>query len=133
MYRSLSILFFSFFYLASQAAHIVGGDMYYDCLGNNDYRITLKVYRDCNASGPNVAWFDEPAFIAIYDASGSLLFTENVFLDFHDAEVTWDASRSIFVGRLLKAAGKNYPVGYSLTIGCFISGDYVVTHTLLPK
>jgi len=72
----------SMFALRSFAAHIVGGDMYYDCLGNNDYRITLKVYRDCNASGPNVAWFDEPAFIGVYDVSGALLFTENVYLEF---------------------------------------------------
>ncbi|GIV33895.1 MAG: hypothetical protein KatS3mg031_1430 [Chitinophagales bacterium] len=54
----------------TEAAHIVGGDMYYACLGNNTYRITLKIYRDCNASGPNVAGFDDPAYIAIYDASG---------------------------------------------------------------
>lgn len=76
----LILLFTSTLAVRSFAAHIVGGDMYYDCLGNNDYRITLKIYRDCNASGPNVAWFDEPAYIGIYDASGALLFTENVYL-----------------------------------------------------
>ncbi len=52
---------------ALHAAHIVGGEMYYDCLGNNDYRFTMKVYRDGNPQGPNAATsFDAPAFIAIY-------------------------------------------------------------------
>ena len=34
----------------ASATHIVGGEFYYDCLGNNQYRITPKIYRDC---GPN--------------------------------------------------------------------------------
>ena len=33
------------------ASHIVGGDMYYDCLGGNTYQITLKIYRDCLSDG----------------------------------------------------------------------------------
>lgn len=33
------------------ASHIVGGDMYYDCLGGNTYQITLKLYRDCLSDG----------------------------------------------------------------------------------
>jgi PKD repeat protein len=32
---------------AVQATHISGGEIYYDCLGGNQYRITLVVYRDC--------------------------------------------------------------------------------------
>lgn len=52
------------------AAHIVGGDMYYECLGGNDYQITLKVYRDCYSFGPQVADFDAPAYISIYDGAG---------------------------------------------------------------
>lgn len=52
------------------AAHIVGGDMYYECLGNNEYLITLKVYRDCYSFGPNVADFDAPAYISVYNSNG---------------------------------------------------------------
>lgn len=39
--------------LSSQlyASHIVGGEMYYDCLGDNTYRITVKLYRDCLSDG----------------------------------------------------------------------------------
>lgn len=33
------------------ASHIVGGDMYYDCLGGTTYRVTVKLYRDCLSDG----------------------------------------------------------------------------------
>jgi gliding motility-associated-like protein len=33
------------------AAHIIGGEITYECLGNNEYRFTMKVYRDCNGGG----------------------------------------------------------------------------------
>lgn len=64
--------------LGVEGAHIVGGDMTYQCLGNGEYRITLKVYKDCFSSGPNVADFDDPAFITIYDANGDEINTFNV-------------------------------------------------------
>jgi len=51
----------------ASAWHIVGGELYYECIGNDDYIITLKVYRDCNSQG---APFDNPATVAIYDTSG---------------------------------------------------------------
>ena len=56
------------------ANHIVGGDLSYECLGNNNYRITLKVYKDCFAQGPNVADFDNPANITIYRGGSSTIF-----------------------------------------------------------
>lgn len=46
------------------ASHIVGGEMYYDCLGNNQYRVTIKVYRDCNSSGAD---FDNPLYLGIFN------------------------------------------------------------------
>lgn len=55
---------------ASEARHIIGGEMTYECLGvdtfNNTvrYRFTLKVYRDCYGGGAN---FDSPAEIGIFE------------------------------------------------------------------
>jgi len=49
--------------------HIIGGVMTYECLGNNRYEFTLKVYRDCNCT--ECADFDETAFIAVYNCSGN--------------------------------------------------------------
>lgn len=38
----------------AQASHIVGGDVYYTCLGNNQYQVTFQLYRDCDGiSMPN--------------------------------------------------------------------------------
>ena len=54
----------------SDASHIVGGDIHYEQLGNNQYRITLKVYRDCATSSTN---FDDPASIGIFNSAGDLV------------------------------------------------------------
>lgn len=52
------------------ASHIVGGELYYDCLGGNQYRITLKLYRDCFCT--NCAAFGNPEYLSIFDANGNL-------------------------------------------------------------
>jgi gliding motility-associated-like protein len=52
-----------------QATHIVGGEITYRCLGNNEYEVTLTVYRDCFNGVP---WFDNPAALGIYNASWQL-------------------------------------------------------------
>ena len=31
----------------SKATHLMGADLTYECLGSGQYRLTLKVYRDC--------------------------------------------------------------------------------------
>ncbi len=55
----------------SYATHIVGGDLSYQCIGGNQYEVTLMVYRDCFFGHPE-ADFDDPASIAIFDASNNL-------------------------------------------------------------
>lgn len=63
------------------ATHIVGGELYYDCLGGNQYKITLKIYRDC---GPNSqAPFDNPANISVFGPNNQLLI--NLSLNFPGA------------------------------------------------
>lgn len=51
------------------ATHIIGGEVYYDCLGNNQFRVTLKLYRDCFLGQ---APYDNPANVAVYDSQGNL-------------------------------------------------------------
>ncbi|TND08200.1 MAG: PDK repeat-containing protein [Bacteroidetes bacterium] len=56
--------------LGVSATHIVGGEIYYDCLGGNNYMVTLKVYRDCiNGQAP----YDNPATVGVFDINGNLL------------------------------------------------------------
>jgi gliding motility-associated-like protein len=54
----------------SWATHIIGGELYYDCLGGNTYRITLKVYRDCFLGQ---APFDDPAKITVWSGTGGYI------------------------------------------------------------
>jgi len=74
IYKALG-LFFCLSFLASDvsATHIVGGDMTYECLGNEKYLITLTVRRDCDLGSP-FAPFDNPASIGFFDSSGDLDF-----------------------------------------------------------
>jgi len=60
---------------ASVARHIVGGEIYYECLGpgsstnTRNYRLTMKIYRDCEGGGAD---FDNPAEIGIYSYIGGI-------------------------------------------------------------
>jgi gliding motility-associated-like protein len=62
------------------ATHIVGGEMYYDCLGNNQYRFTLKLYRDClQGQAP----YDNPATFSLWGVQGNLI--QNLMVNFPGA------------------------------------------------
>ncbi len=54
------------------ASHIVGGEITFECLGNNQYRIILDVYRDCFYGNP-LAYFDNPAHIGVFNSSNMLV------------------------------------------------------------
>lgn len=69
MKRFLALISTLFFFLPSYASHIVGGEMDYEYLGNNNYRIHLRVYRDCNSTG---APFDSQAAITVRNSSGTI-------------------------------------------------------------
>jgi len=60
------------------ATHIVGGEVYYNYLGNNQYKIFLDVFRDCYNGIPPL---DNPAFVTIYNSSNSVVMTLNLDLD----------------------------------------------------
>ena len=66
---SLSLLLLFFIAELSFSRHIVGGEMFYNCLGpgsvpdTRNYRMTMKIYRDCAGNGAD---FDNPARIGVY-------------------------------------------------------------------
>jgi gliding motility-associated-like protein len=66
--------------ITAEATHIVGGELYYTWLGNDQYLITLKVYRDCGPGNTNNTQFDEQAPIGIFNSNGSLLEVLNMNL-----------------------------------------------------
>ncbi len=63
-------LAFSLLPFAGFATHIVGGEMYYKYLGNNQYEIRLTVYRDCRNGIPP---YDYPASVGIFDTAHHLV------------------------------------------------------------
>ncbi len=56
----------------SQATHIVGGELNYRCLGDNNYEISLTVFRDCFNGNP-AAYFDDPASVGFFDINNDLV------------------------------------------------------------
>jgi gliding motility-associated-like protein len=65
---------FLLFFLSkvTEATHIVGGEIYYDYLGGNNYKIHMKVYRDCINGIPQL---DNPAFITVFKNDGTVYAT----------------------------------------------------------
>ena len=58
-----------------KSAHLVGGDLTYLYLGNNQYEFTLTIYRDCAGQG---APFDDTVAISIYTGAGVLFLNPQV-------------------------------------------------------
>ncbi len=57
------------------ATHIVGGDITYQCLGDDNYEITLTIRRDCENGLPQ-ADFDDPVSIGVFDPVFGNLLTQ---------------------------------------------------------
>lgn len=72
--KHLRHLFIAFIILTFSSpvfsTHIVGGEMNYRCLGNQQYEVILTVYRDCYYGVP---FFDNPASVGVFDAGGGLV------------------------------------------------------------
>ncbi len=47
MRKLLLLLLFPLLGLTAQATHMSGGEIYWECIGPNQYRITMVIYRDC--------------------------------------------------------------------------------------
>ncbi len=73
------LIFFALFINCEKVAanHLVGGELTYECLGANSFRINLIIYRDCYSDG---APFDNPAAIYLRNSGGD-------YLDFNDPNV----------------------------------------------
>jgi gliding motility-associated-like protein len=74
LHRNFVLFFFAccFSISAVRGAHLVGGEITYRCLGNNQYEISMTVYRDCSGTG---AAFDPFAPIGIFHGNTGILFT----------------------------------------------------------
>lgn len=59
-----------FYSVTASASHIVGGEIYYDYLGNNQYRVYIDIYRDCASNG---AAYDNPLVLGVFDSNGNTI------------------------------------------------------------
>ncbi len=66
------IALITFLVPTTKATHIVGGELNYLYLGNDNYEIRLTVYRDCWNGVPP---FDDPAALGVFDTNNVLLQT----------------------------------------------------------
>ncbi len=80
----IGILFLCF---KNFATHIVGADLYYTCLGNHVYEITLKMYRDCiRGEAP----YDRPISLFIFQNSNPQNYTiYQVYPDTVPVSLSW--------------------------------------------
>lgn len=83
----LQFLFFIFLFANAPtvyAAHIVGGYMSYQCIGGDDYRFTMVLYRDCFSNG---APFDSdagapfPGTVSVFVGTDSTPIMGSLLLD----------------------------------------------------
>lgn len=88
----LPVLMLFCFVFKANATHIAGAELSYECLGNDRYEVTLKLYRDCLGGQ---AGFDSPITLYIFDhATGSTYTTLNVNFNFNPNPIVppnWNA------------------------------------------
>jgi len=73
--KKLFFIFICFFTIKASAFHLIGGEMIYDDLGGGNYRIILKIYRDCNGGGSDFDGIGTApvAYLTAYDANQNLI------------------------------------------------------------
>jgi len=106
--RLLPVFVLLFFLSANdlEANHLVGGELSYECLGDNQFELSMIIYRDCDPNAPaNSADFDNPATIFIADADGNLAQTisiphnpdEDIFIPVNTAGICENSSPDLCV------------------------------------
>ncbi|MDA7787347.1 PKD domain-containing protein [bacterium] len=75
MKKAILLLVLSCLSFFSYASHLIGGEMTYNCLGDNLYEITLIMYVDCSPSNEQQITFDVSGLLTIYDSSNNFIET----------------------------------------------------------
>lgn len=119
MKKILALLFVLAITLTANASHIVGGEVYYDSLGNDQYRVTFEIYRDCSGAA-----YDNPLTYTVFNADGSVFSEFNIALPVPDTlPIVYDdpcvtppsdicIERAVYVGIITLPATAN---GYYIT------------------
>jgi hypothetical protein len=63
----LGFIFIVLFSFDARSTHILGGEVYYDSLGNGFYKVTFEIYRDCNSATA----YDNPLVYTVFYGDGT--------------------------------------------------------------
>lgn len=63
----LGLIFIGLFSFDARSTHILGGEIYYDSLGNGYYKVTFEIYRDCNSATA----YDNPLVYTVFYGDGT--------------------------------------------------------------
>lgn len=73
---------------SSRATHLVGGEITYQYLGNNQYEITLMMFRDCSSNNTLGTGFDEAVSIGIFNSGNGNLVNGGISIPLNTLNVS---------------------------------------------
>jgi gliding motility-associated-like protein len=121
----IPILLVCLFYTKTQASHLMGGEITWECQGNGSYIFTVKLYRDCNGSAGEdsitVYVFNNPALDSIRlrisarkdispmcNPNGPVISCSTA-----EQDPNWPNSKKPVTGAVQEAIFKSYPINLS--------------------
>lgn len=75
MKKLVLAILFSMTLFTSFGSHIIGSEITYESLGNDDYKVRLTLYRDCQFTGVSWPAFDSQSFITVFKGDSSLFYS----------------------------------------------------------
>lgn len=63
----LGFIFIGAISFDARSTHILGGEVYYDSIGNGFYKVTFEIYRDCNSATA----YDNPLIYTVFYGDGT--------------------------------------------------------------
>jgi gliding motility-associated-like protein len=101
----------------AEATHIAGAELYYKCLGGNNYELKLVFYRDCLNANPG-AVYDNPLYLYVFNSDSG---TVNQIIPY-----------TSFTSQTLALAGVAACISVLPNI-CLQRAEYVITVNLPPR
>jgi len=125
--RFVTLIILALSSLTASAGHIAGGELYYRYIGpgagpNTDrFEITLRLFRECNANGPNVSPMPPDVILGIFSRTSASTYA---------LHASFTVARSDF--QTMNITPSAYPCIQPPPLVCYQVGYYVTTRDL-PK
>ena len=119
MFKQVAIGLCLLFYSTSWATHIVGGEMTYSYIGNNQYAVKLKLYIDCYNGSSSAIASDRYALISVFDGDSGKILNQYC--------------QSVLRGNPFRVSKTNYNCIKISPNACVDAYEYNTTFTLPPR